>query len=583
MRVLKRLRPKKLLQNDFYVFDTETGTNKNNRIEWQLEGRPEKFIFGCIVGKNFRKVLFSVDEFKAEFLHSRYKNKKVFAHNAEYDLNVLYGNIFELDPKAIFNGKFICATNGNCVFADSLNIYKTSVKELSKMLGMDKIGMNDGYTVSDWYDEKIKAKDINACFVDCEIVYESLVRVFEDAGDIKITQASLSMTYYRRFHQPYDIEHNENNAFFFDSYYGGRTECFKIGKTYASVIDVNSMYPDRMKNILFPDTRKLKVSEKMPVNHFLKNILYKYEGCIYCTVIHKKTKYGFLPYKSNGKLLFPFGRLTGCWNFNEIRFALDHNAIIIQSITRVVFAPAMFSPFKYFVDFLYHKRFETNNELEIYRIKIFMNSLYGKFAQRITEETIYIPDLTKAITMVRELQKQGILLKIQPFNAERNDCFLILKATKKIDISFCIPSFASYITSAARIVLLQKLIELQDKRPVYCDTDSIFFEINDGTVKTGSRLGEWKIENKIVTEIKGLKNYVYVENNVEKIRLKGVPKKAEKIAENTYKYFNLVKSKEAIRRGLIPGILTERKKVITGKYDKRIVFETGETELFEII
>lgn len=590
MKKLMRLRPKKTLQNDFFVCDTETGVRKHDVIEWQLRGRPENFIFACLVGRNMRKEFHSLDELKKEFLKPEYKKRKVFFHNAEYDLNVIYGCIFQLDPQAIFNGKFICATNGNCQFADSLNIFKTSVKELGKMLGMQKQGMSDkgSYTNSNWNNKEERIRDINGCYRDCEIVWEALVRVFEDAGDIKITQASLSMTYFRRFHQPYDIEHNENTAFFFDSYYGGRTELFEKGPTHARVIDRNSSYPDQMEKLKFPNPAKLQVATNVKVNAFLKFILYNYEGLVYCTVNHARTTFGFLPYKSNGKLYFPTGIFTGCWNFNEIRFALDKKAITISSISRIVYAPPIYSPFREYVNHLYKKRFSTDNEFEIYRIKIFMNSLYGKFAQRITEEMLYIENIEKEIQYVRDLQRKGLVLKIVPFNAERLDCFLILKCQKKIDVSFCIPSFASYITSGARIELLKKMLELESKKVIYCDTDSVFFKIDDGSIKNEYHLGGWKVEDKIITAVWGLKNYRFIDPkkaekkklpaNTEFLALKGIPENAKKIDENIYIYENLVKTKEALRRGLDAGVKISRKKVISGIYDKRIVHADGTTE-----
>lgn len=579
MKTLKRLRPRKTILDDFYVFDTETGISKDKVIEWQLNGRPESFIFGCIVGKNYRKEIHSVEEFKQEFKDPRYKKRKVFAHNAEYDLNVLYGCIFHLDPEAIFNGKFICATNGNCIFADSLNIYRTSVKSIGKMLGLDKIGMSGGnYKKSNWKNKEERARDINACFRDCEIIYEALFRIFEEAGDIKITQASLSMTYFRRFHLPFDINHNDNTAFFFDSYFGGRTECFKMGKTNATVIDVNSMYPAVMKSIRFPNPSALKVANHVNVNSFLKFILPHYEGLIYADLYHKKHKFGFLPEKRNGKLLFPVGNLSGCWNFNEIRLALEHGVIEIKNISRAVYGPGMDSIFTGYVNELYRRRSMSKDDLERYSLKLFMNSLYGKFSQRITEETVYIEDIQKQKEIILDYRRKGLLIKIQPFNADRNDCFLILKSTKKIDISFSIPSFASYITSAARVVLLKKLIELQDKKVVYCDTDSIFFEINNN-VETSTALGGWKIENKIVTEIRGLKNYKYIDTEKGEVhRIKGVPVSATKTGENSYTYENLIKTKEGMRRGLTPGILIKRSKIITGIYDKRVILSNGETE-----
>ena len=88
---MKELRPtsrsQKLL-NDFFVFDIETGdTLKNGDVKWKLDATPKSFIFACVVGKDYRRVLHSPREAMQEFQHPRYKGKIVFAHNAEYDLN----------------------------------------------------------------------------------------------------------------------------------------------------------------------------------------------------------------------------------------------------------------------------------------------------------------------------------------------------------------------------------------------------------------------------------------------------------------------------------------------------------------
>ena len=118
-------------------------------------------------------------------------------------------------------------------------------------------------------------------------------------------------------------------------------------------------------------------------------------------------------------------------------------------------------------------------------------------------------------------------------------------------------------------------------RPVYCDTDSIFYELPDMNFKDQKELGGWKIEGKIVTEILGLKNYKFykVDKPNDLIhRIKGVPTKAIKTGPNSFEYSNLLKTKESIRRNLDSGVLTKRVKEITGKYTKRIVLTNGETK-----
>lgn len=585
LKKLRRLRPKVGLLTDFYVFDTETGTKKNGKygqgIYWELKPRPECFQVGVIYGHNFCKVIHSVEEFKQELLHERYKKKKVFAHNLEYDLNVLYGNILEMDPTAIFNGKLICATNGNCMFADSGNIFtQTSVEKLGKMIGILKPELGEGDTM---FSATVDAGVINRCTVDCEIVYEALFQIFEDCGDIKITQASLSMTYFRRFHQPYDIDHNENTKFFWDSYYGGRCEALKIGLTHACGVDVKSMYPWAMRETVFPNPKTLQyiINPNVKVlNRYLDN----YEGCVYCTVLHADHFVGFLPYKMYGKLCFPTGRFSGCWNFNELRFALSHGVIKIEKITKLVFGYRMPSPFESYVNKNFEKRIQAQrrgDEFESYRIKIFMNSLYGKFAQRILAEEIYIKDIELQQHVIDEYQRKGLLLKISMFNMERKDAMITLKSTKFQNISYSIPSFASYITSTARVHLLAKLISMKHLSPVYMDTDSIFYEI-EGDIETGNGLGNWERDDKIITDVRGLKNYKYISGGKEYRKIKGVPAKATKISDNDFEYYNLIRTKEGIRRNIIPGTMTKRTKHINNVYTKRIVNENGTTKPIHI-
>lgn len=594
--ILYTLSPSVKLCTDFYVFDVETGMKKRDGyIYWRLDARPESFIFGVIYGLNFTKVIYSVEEFKQELKDPKYKNKKVFAHNAQYDLNTIFGNIFLFDPYAIFNGKFICATNGNCVFADSMNIFiGAGVADLGKMQGLEKETLGEpGYR-----SKGITQKDINYCIRDCQIVWDALLRSFEFAGDIKITQASLSMTYFRRYQMPHHIEFNSNVSYFFDSYFGGRTEAFKIGKTHSKVIDVNSMYPDRMKNTTFPNPRTLKIEKRIDTKTFLK-YLYWYEGLAYCKVEHKKTTFGFLPYKKDGKLIFPTGVFSGCWNFNELRFAIEQKAIKILKVSKVVYGEKMESPFASFVDTLQDKKIKaevSGDDLGRSIAKYYSNSLYGKFAQRITEESIYIEDINKQWDLIREYQSKFLFVKLQMFNKDRNDAFLIVNSVKTMTVSYCIPSFASYITSAARVELLKKMLAMEKNSIVYCDTDSIFFEIDDGIISS-LELGGWKVENKIVTEIKGLKNYKYINTSKKEVwRVKGVPvdkgktvklfegetekevKIVEQISSDSFIYYNLVKSKEALKRKIEPGQLIKRNKTVKNIYDKREILKNGLTK-----
>jgi len=579
---MKELRPTSRSQkilNDFYVFDTETGdTLKNGDVKWKLDARPESFIFGCVVGPdNYRRVIHTVREFQQEFQHPRYKGKLVFAHNAEYDLNVIFDNIYQFDNHAIFNGRFISATNGNCKFADSLNILKMSVAEIGKLLGFPKLSLGTKLKSK----KSDRNKDIEYCFRDCDIVYYGLQKIFEDAGCYKLTQASLSMALFRNSYLQKSIRHNEFQEHFFDSYYGGRVEMFKEGKCEAEVIDGNSAYPFQMVSLNFPDPEKIGCAMRPPIKLLLK-WLRMYEGCAYVKVRHPEIWLGLLPYKSEGKLKFPVGEFNGCWNFNELRFAIE-NDVEILSVDKVFYGPAMESPFRKYVTELYNKRLTTEDEFESTRIKVFMNSLYGKFAQRIKEEFTYLPDWRKQTSLITEHQRKRTFIDLQLFNRDRLDAFLVTKAiSTKNGLPYAIPSFASYITSGQRVHLAKKLLELKPYHPLYCDTDGIFVG-KKCKFKDEKQLGGWKKENKIITRINGLKNYEFKYINkegklVSDYKIKGVPKSAKKLGENRFEFLSMIRTKEGLRRNQESGIFVKKEKEIKPVYDKRILLKSGETK-----
>lgn len=569
MKTLHKLRkPQKSLDKKFFVFDTETAG---------LRGRPDAFVFGVVRGYMYTRVIYSVEEFIEEFEKPMYNKKYVFAHNAEYDLSVLYGNIYKMDNKAIFNGKFISATNGNCLFADSLNIFPASVEKIGDLMGFPKLKIHRKFKEGA-KNIKVTKKDIEYCIRDCDVVIKGLTEIFDKVGAVKITLAGLSLDFFRRSYLDFHIDFNEklsNN--FFNSYFGGRTEAFKLGDMKAVAYDINSMYPFAMLNCIFPNPKYLKELKKMPDKDlFIRHFLGRYEGVAELKVNHKENYFGFLPIRKDGKLIFPVGIFSGWWNFNEIRLALKYGMIEILEIKNITYSRKMESPFKKFVDALYTDRKNSGNELERLILKLLLNSLYGKFGQRKKSEHVYIEDIRKDYPIIDYYKAQGTLLKIKPFNSERFDMFLEVLNLSQEKIYNSIPVFSSYITSYARGMLLENLEYYKNFDPVYCDTDSIFLEYNP-EIPHSDELGGWKLEEKIITNIRGLKNYSYIADGKIIDKIKGIPKKAKKVGENKYVYENLIKTREALARNIEPGILTKREKILSHRYDKRIILKNLDT------
>lgn len=571
-------------------------------------------------GYNFKKHFFTIEDFKNEIFSGKYEKCYIFCHFAEFDLNGIFGNIKTgLDKEAIFNGStFIMAQKDGVIFADSLNIYKSSVEKIGELIGYPKLKMDSKFGQGKRF--KIKPEHIEYCFRDCEIVWNALDNLFCMVQSVRPTLASLSMIYFRRFYQKFDLAYNNHSIKFFNSYYGGRVEAFKLGKTNSYKYDINSMYPFIGSIAVFPNPKFVRVSDSKTVSGLLYDMKY-YEGHAHIKVRHKETNFGYLPVKYNGKLIFPVGVFSGCWCFPEIRYALENGIIEILEVNEVLVSLPMKSPFEHFYKELYSKRQVSKNEIERTLLKLLMNSNYGKWGQREKHKDIYFEEIP--FELITQMDLQGIPYELKMFNQKRNDCYLIIfnpseaiktKTGYKIKYSngheteinqfnvytekelknltqspkiHTIPVFSSYITSLARVYLLSKMVENEKHGVTYVDTDCICLE-KKPRIKDSKELGAFKLESDIITEIYGNKNYQQLENGINSTRkIKGVPKKAVKISKDNEKFANIVKSlpndaefyefqnmtktKTAIRNGKNAGVWNTVYKVIQNIYDKRIV------------
>lgn len=595
------------LRKKFFVFDCET---------YSKNARPEGFAFCCMTGYNYRKVFHTIKDFQDEIFSGAFKNKYIFCHWAEFDLNVIFGNIKKgLDRQAVFNGSnFIIAQKDNVLFADSLNIYKTSVSKIGEIIGVKKKEMNTRFGKNKKF--KYGEKEIDYCYTDCEIVWQALEKIFIMVQSVRPTLASLSMLYYRRFYMPFHFGYNELSMKFFDSYYGGRVEAFKIGETISSKYDINSMYPYTMTYAKFPNPKFVRVSDATDIKGFMTDLKY-YEGHATLKVRHKKVNFGFLPVKKDGKLIFPVGEFSGTWCFPEIRFALKEKIIEILEVKEVLISYPMESPFKKFAKEVYDKRLKADG-IEKNNLKLILNSLYGKFGQREKFKEIYFDEIP--FGFMELLDQENIPYELKMFNKERVDCYLHIFAPVKINKDYTevkidskgfetkihsIPVFCSYITSLARVYLLENILKYRRNLVTYTDTDCICLE-REVNIVDSLELGAFKKEKDFLIEIRGNKNYTEKINTGEiNVKIKGIPKKSVKFDRNkiikyissiesktkreelfkrlengeitVYNFDSIVKTKRSLRQQKNAGVWEKQIKVISDEYTKRKKGKNGKT------
>ena len=577
MRNLKRAKSSEdisKIKYGFYVFDTETT---------KLEPMPKNFVFGVIYGYNRVKVIHSVEEFREEFKNENYKGKYIFAHNAEFDLLTIFGNVItELDNKAIFNNSFISAKYEGITFGDSMNIYPTSVKRIGELLGLNKLN-NEKVKEGKLTKKNVTNADINYCITDCKIIFDALLRIFEDTGKIRLTLASLSMFQFKSKYLPKDIMFSEKVDDFYESYYGGRTEAFHIGKVNSKLYDINSLYPYIMKTIDFPDIVNLK-REIAIDDKYLMHLLKWEEGMAKVTVRHKDTYFGYLPVRMKighaEKLVFPVGEFTTTVNFNELRYAIDSGVVEILKVHSVTYGTPIDSPFVKFVEDNYLARQQATDQLNKTIYKLRMNSLYGRFGMRMKKTTTYYDEIP--FELMEELDEQDKEYSLRIFNADRVDCYLETE-NEQMKASFSsIPTYSSYITSAARVMLLQNLVANEKNGVTYCDTDSIALD-GEFIGKISDKLGDFKLEPKTLIEVNGLKNYKYLNHETGETHdvIKGVSRGSKKIEGTevpTYETKKYFKSKQGLRQDKEAGESYTQTKELKHRYDKRIVLSDGSTK-----
>ena len=157
--------------------------------------------------------------------------------------------------------------------------------------------------------------------------------IFNEFGtNIGLTIASTAQKVWLTHFLKQDLKVNKYDKYFRNSYYGGRTEVLQKRGQYvypAYYHDFNSLYPSVMLEGKYPNPETLKFLNI--INTDIK-FIEEYEGVSDIEIEIPDMKYPPLPYKLQGKLIFPIGTLRGWYNHNEIRLALKYGAKIKRYI-----------------------------------------------------------------------------------------------------------------------------------------------------------------------------------------------------------------------------------------------------------
>ena len=582
-----------------FGFDIETYSDKNN------------FLCASVVGEDgWRQTYFTKEDLINGFQHSRFRNSLIVATNLSFDFFGVFDKSNEIQSfKTLFRGssllfakshlgvnnKFFLKTKkeewGKTVtFIDTLNYAGMSVHDMGNILGYEKLDL-DGKIGLIPENKKEVFELINYNIRDCEIslkFMKFLYDGFEDLGaSPKLTIASTAMSLFRNKYlkDKYYLQNTDDILEIMQGYYGGRTEAFKRGVIReGNYYDINSMYPSAMtKRVPNPNTHR--------VTH--KNVLdyiYNYEGMSKVSVFCPDMKIPLLPYRTGNKLIFPTGNFSGWYTHVELRKALSLG-YVIKKVHKTHYYKETCEPLKDYALELYETRKTAKKQKNKMQLvyKLLLNSLYGKFGQRFLDREEYTPISNFTLEQIREMK-----------DFERLGDFI--KHKKDSEPShFCIPIWASYITSYSRLMLYDYLSTCD---PYYCDTDSIITLCN---IEESDELGKMKLEMKIKEGIiiKPKMYAVISDDNKEIVKIKGVKKKVvvgdvevsvdynfflALEEDSSVEYRKFVKFKESMRRGLkvneiIPMIkeldLDDNKRVWCGELDWNKVCLSSPHEIVE--
>jgi hypothetical protein len=544
---LKSSKPKETLISDIYAYDFETMKINDNgdQIPYCCGVKHEK-IEKCFYGDNVIKEFCDfLDEIKTEtnisktnkkckqsqillygFNNSRFDNIFIFFElykrnpKIKYIINsgykyIKYHNIRIYDLNLYYSGSLsTVAQNFKLNVTKSIYPYTFATKDKLNYIG--KVPNKKYWNSEEDYKECKKEHEgiefnmmeytKKYCLKDCELALKIALKHLEQCKgtingkpfDVRLTSTSAGISL-KLFSQVFlndqikqtseEQQSKERNA-----YYGGRTEVFKKhfkgGKDHKLYyIDINSSYPYAMTKMLPAEfIKNMKYDEETEKKEFVDYYLYnsrtEYIGDKENVIpnIFMRSKKGEIMTALNTN----YGYHWGC----ELTEALKNGfKVYINEVCEYRGKTIL----KEYAEYMYKSRLENkkNNASLAEFYKLCMNSLYGKFGQK---EQINIK-ICRNGEDIRNISCD-MNCKIQDFEVLENDNILLKYS--RIDDNKSIGSlvrFSSCISAYARCNLSMMMRKLGHEHIFYCDTDSIFTDVEPPEeLISQTELGKWKEE-----------------------------------------------------------------------------------------
>ena len=535
---------------------------------------------------------------RAEFwdwLESKTRSKTrltVFAHNGAFDLPVL--DAFNSLPergwkisKAIVDAPPIDISwrqdNKTVRFIDTLNIWRMPLAVLGQSVGLRKLRMPKP--------GEHPARHLAYCRRDVKVIMRACLRWFDflidnDLGGFRSTLAAQAFGSYRHRFMPYPITiHNNEQVLELErnSYVGGRTECFKLGKHEGEFyyIDVNSMYPSVMRGNKYP--HRLAGYYDSVTDKQLTTWRDRFSLICDVDIVTDIPDY---PLSYGGKLVFPIGEFRVSLAGPEFWRAYDAGHVKHIHAASVYHQAEIFTEF---VDYFYSKRLmakRAGDEVSSYSFKILSNSLYGKFGQRgrrfekIGECNTNVVNIERLVdldeaSLRRRLQGSAFYRirqladQIIPYSTRRSFGGIVQEWIAEGESFNSFPAISSYVTSYARLILADAINLAGRSNCYYCDTDSLVVNRQGWEALSHlvdqDQLGAWGLDTVLSSIVlHGPKDYVF--DGI--VKIKGVKASAtwlsaDTVSQDMFLGFRSLIRADSLDAPLVKRIVKKQRRVYT--------------------
>lgn len=496
-------------KRDVWTLDCETDP-------FEIGIVPEPFLWGLYDGGRDEYFQFETADEVADFI--RDKRILIYAHNGgKFDYHYMKPHFNSDEPIMVIGSRIARFKIGDAELRDSTNLLPVPLAAFQK----EKVD----YNIFRKHVRNIPAnRKIIELYLksDCVNLY-NFVREFFIRYGSHLTQAGASMKYWSK---NYGVEIPRQSPSRYRElkpyYYGGRVQCFANGYRdfKFKILDINSAYPYAM-TFKHPFSVGGDSGRVLPVERE------KIEtALIRLTAVSK----GALPLRGeDGSLYFPNDERKGREYFItgwEYLAGLETGTLEPVRIKEVITFDQLIS-FKDYVAEFYEQRIKAkaagDKASDIFA-KIFLNSLYGKFAANPENYSEYV------ITDADSERMPGYVGEgFQPVTEWDESRQLLARPLPEKRHHYYNIATAASITGFVRAYLWRALC--QCRGAIYCDTDSIA-AADTGTLPLGGALGAWKLEmNCDAYAVAGKKMYAFhsADNDEWKVACKGVRLTADEI------------------------------------------------------